>query len=52
MSTIWAVEAVGTERGRSVLFLRGDKMDEMVVPTDLTTMAKLAALGIRIRNIA
>ena len=52
MHKYFHVEAVGTERGRAVLFLRGAKMEEITVPTDVRTMSELAALGVRVRNVA
>lgn len=48
----WTVEAVGTERGRSVIFLRGSDMSERIIPTDNVSMARLAEIGVRVRNIA
>lgn len=51
MNGVWKVEAVGTDRGRSVIFLRHEDMREITVPTDVITMSKLAADGVRIRNI-
>lgn len=44
------VTAVGTFKGNSVIFLHDEKMNEVIVPTDLVTMSRLAAKGIHIRN--
>lgn len=41
--------AVGVERGRSVLWLLVDGR-QFVAPTDAVTMARLAGLGVTIKN--
>lgn len=48
---VYKVTAVGTHKGESVIFLHDDKMNEVIIPTTLVVMAKLAAQGIRIRNV-
>lgn len=44
------VYAVGTQRGRAVIFLvvNGNKV---IVPTDVNGMAKLAELGVLVQNV-
>ena len=48
---VFKVTAVGTDNGKAVLFLHDDNMREVIVPTDIVTMSKLAELGVRIRNV-
>ena len=48
------VVAVGTENGRSVLFLTRKHpqggIEQKTVPTDLKHMVMLAEMGVRVRN--
>lgn len=59
MATDLKVIAVGTDSGRPVVFLEGPaipgsgdpKAVDVIVPTDTTTMAKLAGMGVPLRNV-
>ena len=62
MDKTWKVEAVGTENGRSVVFLREYRVEgapderatgrTLTIPTSALAMSKLAEMGARVRNLS